>query len=471
MSRSSRGRRSVSSARASGIAVLIGTVLSIAACRREEAKSPPPLPGEDDLYRYSLAIAERARFFVGKDDPIATYYLGKVHDRFGLEERAIAIYEQVIAQAPETAEAHRDLATILSNHSERMADAIRHYQQSLTHDPDYPGVRTRIGMLLLHLGELDEAHAILREEVERDTADSVTWLHLGQVENLRGSFDKAAANYRKALELDPEMREALYGLARVLRATGDVEAATKADERFRELKAKDDLRDIEIAKERKDSSEEERRNTALTWLDASQLYLRETRKQGVTDVELWNARARDACANALRFDPTQVAAHRFILDWHLDRNELARATSAARQAVAAIPSHPYFRFELARLITNDVRSENSKESEGAIAEAIEHLRVAVESAEDFAPAHAELARVILFFQRKPELIREALHHAERALEISSMPEPLHFDLVSMGHFFLGNRDKACAALRKGCETFPHDAGLRARLAKLEGRSR
>lgn len=454
-----------SNPRAAILTLTAALALHSFACDSRPA-GPRALPSEEDLYAYSLAVAERARDLVGEDRAIAEYYIGKVHARFGLEDLALAAYEKVVEVEPYLADVHRDIAFILSQRKDRMNDALREYQRSLLYDDSQSGVRTRIGMLLLHLDELDGAKTTLLEEISRGSADEVTWLHLGQVQSLKGSFDDAAESFRHALEIRPGMRESLYGLARALRAAGKNDEAERVEEEFRAIKEKEDALELEARANRNDV-ETQRRNTALTWVDAAQLFLGEAEHADALGRDRWNGEAANAFREALRFDSKLPAAYLFLTQWYQARGDRDRALAAAREGVAAVPDDPWIRFELARLLVSDLPSGASGQNLPAAGEAIDHLRRVLEVAPDSSATHTELARVILFYKRVPSLIPEAYEHAERGLALAKEPQPYHYDFLAMASFYSGRTEKALTTLREGCRRFPEHAGLRQRLEKLE----
>ncbi|MEM7232997.1 MAG: hypothetical protein AAF517_12510, partial [Planctomycetota bacterium] len=78
------------------LAVLLGIAGLLGSCEPAPKPVDPdaPLPPETDLYVYSLAVAQRARARVGQENGLAAYHEGKVHERFGAEDKALKLYEE-----------------------------------------------------------------------------------------------------------------------------------------------------------------------------------------------------------------------------------------------------------------------------------------------------------------------------------------------------------------------------------------
>jgi tetratricopeptide (TPR) repeat protein len=448
-------------------------VLGILASACDGSSSPAasssmdaPLPTEDDLYAYSVAVAERAHAAVTRSRAVGLYHIGKVHERFGLEDRALEYYARAVEADANFALPHRDSGFILSQRKDRIAEAIEHYQLAIIADDRLSSIYTRIGMLLVHLDRVDEAVTALRHEIERKTDDEVTWLALGQAQALKGDHVAAVTSFRGALERRHEMREALYGLGRSLRALDRGDEAKSVEEKFREIKAKEDALELET-RAKKDNRDDQRRFAARTWQDAANLFLHEGRGSDADTTAAFEARAVDAHRQAIRFDPALAASYEFLIEHHRRHAELPSAVEVARRSVEAIPGSPMLRFELALLLDQVAPRTPAGTPAPEISEALAHLDAAIAISPEFAPALGESARIILFRSRLPQLVPVALERAERALSITAAPQALNYDLIAWANVLLNRRDRALEVLRAGVERFPDDTGLRTRLSKLE----
>jgi len=80
---------------------------------------------------------------------------------------------------------------------------------------------------LLSEGKLDEARAILEAALVTDPEEPAIHVLLAQVGATTGDFEAAQEGYEKALALDPEYFEALYGLAQLVAAEGVLDEAER----------------------------------------------------------------------------------------------------------------------------------------------------------------------------------------------------------------------------------------------------
>lgn len=92
-----------------------------------------------------------------------------------------------------------------------------------------------------------QVESLLRTAIRINPKHAAAALQLGIVHSEQGAYSEAIADYRKALDADPEMEEAHYRLAQAYRQTGDSE------------RAKEDLRLYgQLAKESAQKQEQER---------------------------------------------------------------------------------------------------------------------------------------------------------------------------------------------------------------------
>ncbi len=104
------------------------------------AAAPPPRPGASpepfaEAYNRGVALRER-----------------------GARAQAAAAFEQALAQRPDSADAHNDLAVTLSALGRR-DEAIVHYEQAIARRPDFAVAHRNLGMLLLQRGDFPRGFA------------------------------------------------------------------------------------------------------------------------------------------------------------------------------------------------------------------------------------------------------------------------------------------------------------------------
>lgn len=434
-----------------------------------------PLPPEDDLYGYSLAVVETARLEVPGQEARALYYRGQVHARFGFDDRAIADYREAIAADADFAAPWERIGFTLSQRGNRMAEAIDAYEQALRCNPDAPGVYTRLGLIFMHQGRPQEALKALKNEISRQTASAETFYYLGQVLGKQGSPVEAIQAFRRALERAPDMRSAHYALALELRRVGEVTASEESLKRFREL---DPIEDASQAFAASDHGARERRLAAETWIDASDLFLRAAAEAASDagpgrseDTTARSASFRRGCIAALeeavRMDPSFHEA--WDTYFHLVRVQGDReaALTVAARASRARPEDGTWPYRGALIQLHLAEKENDPQAR--YREALTLLEDAVRKAPEFPEAHFQIARTILHDvrPRTAALVRKAIDHAKRTVELD--PAPAHYDLLAYGYRLVQRLDLSRAALEEGIRKNPQSSELKRRLEMLEKR--
>lgn len=433
-----------------------------------------PLPPTDDLYAYSLAVAEKARLKAPGLETRALYNLGQVHERFGFEDRAIEEYEKAIETDRNFGAAYRRIGFILSQRGNRMNEAIESYQQALRCDPGATGINTRLGLIFLHQDRPEEAVQAFAQEVSQKTATAETYYHLGQAYGKQGRTAESVQAFRDALERDPDMRSACYSLAGALRSAGDTAGADAALARFRELKS---LEDAAAARPKRAGVDREagQRFAAETWLDAGDLFHRAAYSAAGSDTpeEKEAARKRalafdedsvNALEKALRLDATYEEAWDTYLKLRETRGRLDAALRFAEENRRAAPSSGLWPLRCALVRKRLARGGDSTERHHR--EVLDLLNAAIANAPDLAAAHYEMAQTILMEMNPPDadLVPRALEHAKTAVDLE--PSPLHYDILALAYHRSGLVDLARRSLEEGIRRNPGAPNLVRRLEML-----
>ena len=442
-----------------GISGLLAAALVLPGC----GPSPvDPLPPETDLYAYSLAVASRVGLVVPSSSMRARFLEGRVHERFGFDEKALQVYSQVVREDPGFSDAYQRMGFILSQRKDRMQQAIEAYQNVLRTTPGAAGIYSRLGLVFMHLGRFEEAHRALDEEIRAGTGDHETHYFKGQVYALEGRHADAVESYRRTLETSPEHRMTLYGLAQSLRVLGKAEEEKTALEKFQEVKRREDEAAKASAASRKDGPDREKRRFASeTWLDAAEIYI-----AGVSQTKDPQERSDrlgrflEAVEAAIRLDPSNPQPRELLVQHFRHMGEMERAVIACEAAFKAIPNDP----DIARAAYELAGAMLEDEERARPDLAFRVLSAAVAAAPDLADAHRELARIILFKLEKPELIGKAIEHARRAVEIR--PDPPSYDVLAYALFRAGRGGDAARLLEEGIRRNPEDETLKDRLRRL-----
>lgn len=144
--------------------------------------------------------------------------LGRVLLQQGLTDQAIAHWREALRADPSFAHTYYNLANAFAK-QRNDADAILHYREAIARDPSFADAYYNLGNLYLVRGEDQLAIANYRAALRiRESADVHN--NLAAALFRQGLVDEAIAEYRAALTLQPNLREAQFGLRAVLTAKG-----------------------------------------------------------------------------------------------------------------------------------------------------------------------------------------------------------------------------------------------------------
>jgi tetratricopeptide (TPR) repeat protein len=261
-----------------------------------EAQRGRPKLGLELIGRALPALAKSPDVFID---------LGNVLRLTGDRERALAAYRRAIALKPDNAAVHVSLAGVLRELG-RFEAAVSYCQSAIAIDSTSLSPRITLAAALQGAGRLPEAAATWREIIALDPhrADSyhqLAWqlAALGLVKEavyctdraitleprnaayhcLRGHMlmrlyegERAAANFREALALSPDLKDGWVGLNWALRMLGRFEEADQCLERLREIDP-GDLRAIRhvpaTGQQRRQPAEIERLSAVLDLLETN----------------------------------------------------------------------------------------------------------------------------------------------------------------------------------------------------------
>jgi len=158
--------------------------------------------------------AYRSALEQAPDYTLARANLGNLLMDTGRFEQGVAVYEEGIGLDPQNA----DLMNGLGWRYDQQGDAehaLTWYGKAIKSAPAFLAARINRANLLVKLGRLHEAEQDARAAMEQAPKDTQALLLLGNICALTGRNEEAAAQYRKALELDPDLAAAKDNLALV----------------------------------------------------------------------------------------------------------------------------------------------------------------------------------------------------------------------------------------------------------------
>lgn len=132
--------------------------------------------------------------------------------------------QRYIAVKPDDAMAHRDLGDIFYEKNS-FDEALAEYRTALRLDPGLKGFHERYAEIVIAKGEHAEVIKVLGAVVKSGKADFGTYLTLGRIYQGGKNHIDAIEMYQKALELEPSDSDVLSSLASSQAAAGDVDGA------------------------------------------------------------------------------------------------------------------------------------------------------------------------------------------------------------------------------------------------------
>jgi len=147
---------------------------------------------------------------VVKDDPSRTYpllYLAEVHFRLKEYQKAQSLLEEVIRKDPESFQALSLLGIIYDDQGET-ARSIEVLSKAVAIQDDAQAYQM-LGLLYTKEGQPREAAHALEKAVELEPDNALVHLYLANAFNLLGQRGRAEEAYRKALALDPSLKDRL----------------------------------------------------------------------------------------------------------------------------------------------------------------------------------------------------------------------------------------------------------------------
>lgn len=159
---------------------------------------------------------------------------GEVLIERGELEAAGQVFEQILAQSPDNAEAHYYLGFV-KNHLGDNKGAEFHYKKALEIDDNLQPALNNLGLMLLERADYAAAEELLKKYLDLRPEGSDAHFNYALVLEATGNTDEAEKHYRTAAELDPEDPAPWLGLGDVARKRGDNDTALKNYRQGRQL--------------------------------------------------------------------------------------------------------------------------------------------------------------------------------------------------------------------------------------------
>jgi protein O-GlcNAc transferase len=159
--------------------------------------------------------------------------------RAGRLEQAESAYRQVLAEQPDHAAAHHNLALLLL-HRNQLDAALAHMQAAARLEPESVEILNNLGGLRERSGQLNEAIEAYQQAAAIAPESPVPHCNLGEALCKAWRMDEGIVALRAAATLDPNLPEAWAALGTALLDGGQPLAATAALQRAVQLRPEDD---------------------------------------------------------------------------------------------------------------------------------------------------------------------------------------------------------------------------------------
>jgi len=140
---------------------------------------------------------------------------------WGAAAKAEAPLREAIRIQPDFAEAHNNLGGLLMARGD-LSQACFHFEAAVRFRPGLASARYNYGLALARLKRFDEAQRQMEAAVLADPKSADSHQVLGALLAVKGERERAVAEYREALRLQPAFGRALIGLAGLLAESGAV---------------------------------------------------------------------------------------------------------------------------------------------------------------------------------------------------------------------------------------------------------
>jgi protein O-GlcNAc transferase len=149
------------------------------------------------------------------------------HHKAGRLEQAASLYESILAEHPDHADALHASAVIALGRRET-DEAISRLRRVVAAAPDRAVAHSDLGAALRIAGRLPEAAAALEQAVALEPCYADGWNNLGLVRRAMGDLAAARAALQRASELKPDFAPTFNALGVVLKGLNETEAALAA---------------------------------------------------------------------------------------------------------------------------------------------------------------------------------------------------------------------------------------------------
>lgn len=183
-----------------------------------------------EFFRQSVEIDPN--FAPGYTGIADCYYLLNQRNALPAEEafqKAESAAQRALEIDPALAEAHVSLGTVSALYHRRWDEAIAYFKRAIELNPQYAEAHARLGLHLTTMGNFDEGLAALKEAERLDPTSLNTAIYLGVNFYFSRQYERAIAQFQRALEFAPNVPAAYFHLTRIYERNGRFDEAVEAE--------------------------------------------------------------------------------------------------------------------------------------------------------------------------------------------------------------------------------------------------
>ncbi|MBE3069677.1 MAG: tetratricopeptide repeat protein, partial [Planctomycetes bacterium] len=328
--------------------------------------------------------------FPNNADAIGLY--GTVLNYYGQTAEAVKCWEKCIEINPRRADAYHAMAMVAWRKSD-YPKAAELWAKAKEINPDLRGMYGRYGEALLEMGKPEEAIAAAEKELTLAPGSVDAYALLGKAYLYLRDYDKAAANFEKSRQANPDNSQSYHGLMAIAARQGHADKAKEYSALFQKTRAVEDAA----------AADRRRRASSQTWggqvlartcTDAGRLYT--TARNAEKAEALWR-RATDA-------DPLNQDCRRLLVDLYRQSRRPREALSCCEQLVLLAPKNATYHLNAGALLGELQMFDAAEQA----------IRKAMELAPERPTAYRSLVRLLLFRRRS---LPEALVLARRLVKM------------------------------------------------------
>lgn len=153
--------------------------------------------------------------------------LGRIYEDRGDVGKAADVYRQGLVIKPKKSWGYVELGRLYTRQGE-YEQLKKLFGKAIRLNPTKPWAYDEFSKCLVQLGRLDEARQVLEQSVARTPDKYESPLFMGEFYKNNGEWDKAAANFKRAIELNAQDRRAFIHIGECYLKLGEKAAALSA---------------------------------------------------------------------------------------------------------------------------------------------------------------------------------------------------------------------------------------------------